>query len=72
MAKDRSYGDRGTGFTPRNESVPGTKNEKKFGRGARWCKRCGCYTSCIQKYDLSLCRQCFREVANSLGFKKLR
>ena len=43
MAKDRSYGDRGTGYTPRNESVPGTKNEKKYGRGARWCKRCGCY-----------------------------
>ena len=29
MAKDRSYGDRGTGYTPRIESVPGTKNEKK-------------------------------------------
>ena len=40
-------------------------------RGARWCKRCGCYVS-IQKYDLHLCRQCFREVATSLGFKKLR
>ncbi len=34
MAKDRSYGDRGTGFTPRIESVPGTKNEKKYGRYA--------------------------------------
>ena len=33
MAKDRSYGDRGTGFTPRIESVPGTRNEKKYGRG---------------------------------------
>ena len=71
MAKDRSYGDRGTGFTPRIESVPGTRNEKKFGRGARWCKRCGCYVT-IQKYGLNLCRQCFREVAGSLGFKKLR
>ena len=65
MAKDRSYGDRGTGFTPRIESVPGTRNEKKFGRGARWCKRCGCYVT-IQKYGLNLCRQCFREVATSL------
>ena len=71
MAKDRSYVDRRTGFTPIIESVPGTKNEKKYGRGARWCKRCGCYVS-IQKYDLMLCRQCFREVATSLGFKKLR
>ena len=33
MAKDRSYGDRGTGFTPRIESVPGTKNEKKKSMG---------------------------------------
>ena len=64
MAKNREYGDRGTGYTERKE--------KKFGRGSRWCKICCCYTSCIKKYDLHLCRQCFREVANSLGFKKLR
>ena len=62
MAKDRSYGNRGTGFTERKE--------KKFGRGSRWCKRCGDYTALIQKYDLHLCRRCFREVADSLGFKK--
>ena len=24
----------------------------------------------IQKYDLSICRRCFREVATSLGFRK--
>jgi len=30
MVKNRSYGDRGTGFTPRLESVPGTKNEKSL------------------------------------------
>ena len=36
MAKDRSYGNRGTGYTERTE--------KKFGRGSRWCKICGCYT----------------------------
>ncbi len=41
MAKNRSYGDRGTGYTPRKQSIPGTSNEKRFGRGARWCKRCG-------------------------------
>jgi len=28
MPKDRSYGDRGTGYTPRLEH--------KFGRGSRW------------------------------------
>ena len=39
--KDRSFGDRGTGFSERKV--------KNFGRGSRWCKRCGCYTSCIKK-----------------------
>ena len=62
MVKDRSFGDRGTGFTPRKK--------KEFCRGSRWCKRCGDYTALIQKYDLHICRRCFREVANSLGFRK--
>ena len=57
--KDRSYE-----FTGRKKH--------DFGRGSRWCKRCGDYTAVIQKYDLMICRRCFREVANSLGFKKLR
>ncbi|MEK0319346.1 MAG: 30S ribosomal protein S14, partial [Nitrosopumilus sp.] len=43
-----------------------------FGRGSRWCKRCGDYTAVIQKYNLMICRRCFREVAESLGFKKFR
>lgn len=64
MVKNRSFGDRGTGYTPRTV--------KKFGRGSRWCKRCGDYTAVIQKYDLMLCRRCFREVATSLGFRKNR
>ena len=57
MAKDRSYE-----FTGRKKH--------DFGRGSRWCKRCGDYTAVIQKYDLMLCRRCFREVATSLGFRK--
>ena len=43
MAKNRSFGDRGTGYTP-----------------------------VIQKYNLYLCRRCFREVAISLGFNKTK
>ena len=43
---------------------------RKYGKGSRWCKRCGQYGALIQKYDLMLCRQCFREVATKLGFKK--
>ncbi|HJT09341.1 MAG TPA: 30S ribosomal protein S14 [Candidatus Nitrosotalea sp.] len=48
------------------------RKEHKFGKGSRWCKRCGDYNAVIQKYDLILCRRCFREVANSLGFNKFR
>ncbi|BDQ31031.1 MAG: 30S ribosomal protein S14 [Nitrosopumilus sp.] len=57
MAKDRSYETTG-------------RKKHDFGRGSRWCKRCGDYTAVIQKYDLMLCRRCFREVATSLGFRK--
>lgn len=43
---------------------------RKFGKGARYCRRCGQYGALIQKYDLMLCRQCFREVAVKIGFRK--
>ena len=52
--------------------IPGIKYDHKIGRGSRWCKRCGDYTAVIQKYKLFLCRRCFREVANSLGFNKTK
>jgi small subunit ribosomal protein S14 len=43
---------------------------RRFGKGSRWCRRCGQYNALIQKYGLLLCRQCFREVAPKMGFKK--
>lgn len=43
---------------------------RRYGRGAIRCRRCGSQDAVIQKYRLYLCRQCFREVAASLGFKK--
>jgi len=46
------------------------KKVRKYGKGSRPCKRCGQYGPVIRKYDLMLCRQCFRELAPSLGFKK--
>lgn len=42
----------------------------RFGKGSRKCIRCGSRDAVIQKYKLYLCRQCFRELAPSLGFKK--
>ena len=46
------------------------KKERELGKGSRRCRRCGSYGPIIRRYGLNLCRQCFREVAKSLGFKK--
>jgi len=46
--------------------------ERSHGRGVQRCRRCGSADSVIQKYGIYLCRQCFREVAYPMGFKKLR
>ncbi|MGB9827274.1 30S ribosomal protein S14 [Thermosphaera chiliense] len=42
----------------------------KYGRGVQECQRCGSRDAVIQAYGLYLCRQCFREVAGTIGFKK--
>lgn len=34
------------------------------------CCRCGRRGGHISKYGLDLCRQCFREIATEIGFKK--
>lgn len=43
----------------------------RFGRGANACTRCGRHRGLIRRYSIYVCRQCFREIAPSLGFKKL-
>ena len=48
------------GKNPRND----TKNLR--------CTVCGSVKGLIHKYGLNICRRCFREVAPSIGFKKLR
>ncbi|MBI5391716.1 30S ribosomal protein S14 [Candidatus Woesearchaeota archaeon] len=40
------------------------------GIGKRPCRRCGRYGAHIRSYDINLCRQCFREEARAIGFKK--
>ena len=36
----------------------------------RACQRCEREQGLVGKYDIYLCRQCFREVSRSMGFKK--
>ncbi len=45
---------------------------KRMGRGAQRCMRCGTRDAVIQKYGIYLCRQCFREIAPLIGFRKYR
>lgn len=47
-----------------------SENNRKHGEEARRCIRCGSHGSVIRRYNLYLCRQCFREIAEKLGFKK--
>ncbi|XP_074663088.1 small ribosomal subunit protein uS14 [Tubulanus polymorphus] len=44
---------------------------KKFGQGSRACRVCANRHGLIRKYGLNMCRQCFRQYADDIGFKKL-
>jgi len=44
--------------------------ERKSGVSARKCERCGRFGAHISSYGLNLCRQCFRDIAVEIGFKK--
>ena len=44
--------------------------ERKTGIAARKCERCGRFGAHLKQYNLNLCRQCFREIAEEIGFKK--
>ena len=45
------------------------EKKKEYGR-QEGCARCGRKRGIIRRYGLRLCRQCFREKAEELGFKK--
>jgi len=44
--------------------------DRKFGVASRKCEICGRFGAHISSYNLNLCRQCFREVAEKIGFRK--
>ena len=44
--------------------------ERKNGIAKRKCERCGRFGAHIGSYGLNLCRQCFREIAEEIGFRK--
>lgn len=47
--------------------------ERNYGKSHKECRRCGRVgRGVISEYGLNYCRQCFREVAEELGFKQLK
>jgi small subunit ribosomal protein S14 len=45
------------------------KQRKEYGR-KKGCVRCGRKRGMVRRYGLRVCRQCFREVAYDMGFRK--
>ncbi|MBD3190555.1 MAG: 30S ribosomal protein S14 [Candidatus Heimdallarchaeota archaeon] len=41
-----------------------------YGKGSRRCSRCGAREGLIRRHGLDICRRCFREVAEKIGFRK--
>ncbi|WP_067048236.1 30S ribosomal protein S14 [Methanofollis ethanolicus] len=46
-------------------------SKKKLGRGANKCQICGRKQGLVSRYNIMFCRQCFREWASKMGFKKM-
>ena len=44
--------------------------DRKTGIAARKCERCGRFGAHIKSYGINLCRHCFRQVAEEIGFTK--
>ena len=44
--------------------------QRKTGIAAKKCERCGRFGAHLSQYNLNLCRQCFREIAEEIGFHK--
>ncbi len=47
-----------------------TPKNRNFGKASKKCVHCGNNKGFVAKYGLDLCRKCFRDMANSIGFKK--
>lgn len=47
------------------------KNSIPKGKGARCCRSCMNRRGIIRKYELMMCRRCFREYAEDIGFEKI-
>jgi len=44
--------------------------KRTTGIALKRCERCGRFGAHLNQYNLNLCRQCFREIAEEIGFIK--
>jgi len=44
--------------------------ERATGIAKKKCEKCGRFGARVNRYGINLCRQCFREIAEALGFNK--
>lgn len=44
--------------------------DRTTGITVKRCERCGRFGAHIKSYNLNLCRHCFREIAEEIGFQK--
>jgi small subunit ribosomal protein S14 len=44
--------------------------DRTTGISKKRCERCGRFGAHLKQYNLNLCRHCFREIAEEIGFKK--
>jgi small subunit ribosomal protein S29e len=42
-----------------------------YGKDSRKCRVCKAKQGLIRKYEMMVCRRCFREIAKYVGFKKV-
>lgn len=49
--------------------IPVKEKTKFYGR-VLGCERCGRKRGLVRRHGLHMCRQCFRDAARTMGFKK--
>lgn len=47
-------------------------HSRNFGKGSRRCRVCNAHQGLIRRYGLIICRRCFRDHADKIGFFKYR
>ena len=46
------------------------KKKKPYKFQPKICSWCGCHKGVVSKYNLKICRRCFKDFAEDLGFRK--